>query len=131
MTIFLSASETPSEVVLQWYSTEVGDAIVNMAGSGVLHTSILTTGKATMEIEGQSTEVIESPVILVLPVGMSYKFITITPETSMYCIYNKASGAADTVKHLVTGETIIWPDQSDVVINGPTGETGALRSPTC
>ena len=107
MSVFLSSSETDAEVVLQWHSTEVGDTVENSAGVTTEHPTLIAAGKVSLAVADDPAEEFEAPHIIVLPVNEPYTF-TVVATGTMFCVYNKASGAADEIQHLVTSGTVVF-----------------------
>ncbi len=107
MTVFLSSSETDAEVVLQWHSTAVGDTVENPAGVSTEHPTLIAQGSISLVVADDPPQEFEAPHVLILPINEPYTFTTIASGT-LFCIYNKASGAADEIQHLISSGTIIW-----------------------
>ena len=107
MTVFLTTAETDNEVILQWHATDVGDVVSNPNGIGSLHPTLLAQGEANVQVSGQAAEVFTAPHIIILPITVPYSFTMIVAPVTVYCMYNKCSGSADEITHLLDNVTNI------------------------
>ncbi len=112
MTVFLTTTETDTEIVLQWHSTEVGDVVENLSGITVEHPTLLAFGTASLQISDEPPQEFEAPHIIILPLNLPYTFTIPVVPTTIFCVYSKLSGAADEVRHLLNDETIIYTTSS-------------------
>ena len=107
MVVTLRTTETTDEVVLQWHSTEVGDAVENANGVRSSHPTKLVEGRVRLQIADEPPEEFEAPHTFILPTKTPYTFTSLTPG-AMICTYSKSTGAADEIRHLVTSGTVVF-----------------------
>ncbi len=104
MTVHLRTTETGESITLYWESNRLGEVVANHAGVSSTHPTILTEGKVSLQIGDQPPQEFEAPRTIILPINTPYSFTSLTSRTTVHCIYNKRSGAADEIRHLVTDD---------------------------
>lgn len=68
------------------------------------HQTLLAAGRIAMHVEGEETTIHDAPTILVVKAGLTHEFLSLQPNTVLYCIHAiKEGDTIDEAEPLVVG----------------------------